>query len=193
MRPTQYATTADGLSIAYQDLGGSGPDLVWVTGTASHVELLWALPGWAHTLRRLSSFARVVWFDKRGAGLSDRTLGSGSLEERMEDIRAVIDAAGMASATLIGLSESGPICSVFAAAFPERVERLILVGTFAHNPGLMATASVFEDLWGQGTLLELIWAQGMKDKELLGRMERAMGTPRKIGRASCRERVSYHV
>jgi class 3 adenylate cyclase len=180
MGPTQYATTPDGLSIAYQDLGGSGPDLVWVTGTASHVELLWDLPGWAHTIRRLSSFARVVWFDKRGAGLSDRTLGSGSLEERMEDIRAVMDGVGMASATLIGLSESGPICSVFAAAFPERVDRLILVGTFAHNPGITATASMFEDLWGQGTLLELIWAQGMKDKELLGRMERAMGTPRSV-------------
>jgi class 3 adenylate cyclase len=178
---TQYATTADGLSIAFQDLGGSGPNLVWVTGTASHVELLWDLPGWAHTMRRLSSFARVVWFDKRGAGLSDRTLGLGSLEERMEDIRAVMDAAGMRSATIVGLSESGPICSVFAATFPERVERLVLVGTFAHNPAITATASAFEDSWGRGRLLRLIWARGMEDEELLGRIERAMGTPKSMG------------
>lgn len=177
---TKYATTADGLSIAYQQFGDHGPDVVWVTGTASHIELFWDLPGWAHTLRRLASFSRVTWFDKRGAGLSDRSLGAGSLEDRMEDIRAVMDAAGIGSAVLIGLSESAAICAVFAAAFPERVERLIIVAGYVHLPASADAAELFETSWGEGWLLESIWAQGMADRELLGRMERAMGTPRSM-------------
>jgi len=180
MPATRYATTADGLSIAYQQFGDSGPNVVWVTGTASHIELFWELPGWAYTLRRLSSFSRVTWFDKRGAGLSDRTLGSGSLEDRMEDIRAVMDAVGVKSAVLIGLSESAAICAVFAAAFPERVERLVVIAGWAHNPRVGDAAELFETSWGKGRLLEMIWAQGMTDWELLGRMERAMGTPRSM-------------
>ena len=174
---TQYATTADGLSIAFQDLGGEGPAVVWVTGTASHVELFWEIPGWAHVIRRLSGFSRFIWFDKRGAGLSDRMVGSGLLEERMEDIRAVMDTCGVASATLIGSSESGAICALYAATFPDRVDRLVLAGTWAHNPTIADAAQVFADSWGKGWLLEMLWAQGMRDKDLLGRMERAMGTP----------------
>ncbi|MDP1819976.1 MAG: adenylate/guanylate cyclase domain-containing protein [Acidimicrobiales bacterium] len=175
---TQYATTADGLSIAYQDLGGSGPAVIWVTGTASHIELFWQIPGWAHAIRSLASVSRFIWFDKRGAGLSDRTLGSGLLEDRMEDIRAVMDATGVESATLIGLSESGAICAMFAAAFPERVNQLILVSAWAHNPAMAESAHTFESSWGEGWLLEAIWAQGMGDPELMGQMERAMATPR---------------
>ena len=175
---TRYATTVDGLSIAYQDLGGTGPAVIWVTGTASHIELFWQIPGWAHAIRRLASVSRFIWFDKRGAGLSDRTLGSGLLEDRIEDIRAVMDATGVESATLIGLSESGAICTVFAAAFPERVHQLILLGAYAHNPTQAEAAHFFEDSWGEGQLLEMIWAQGMHDPDLLGQMERAMGTPR---------------
>jgi class 3 adenylate cyclase len=174
---TKYATTADGLSIAYQDLGGSGPPLLWLTGTASHVELLWEIPGWAHLIRRLSSACRFVWFDKRGAGLSDRTLGSGSLEDRAEDIRAVLDAVGLESAAIVGSSESGAIAAFFAAAHPERVDRLILLGAYAHAPLLADGASLFETSWGEGWLMEQIWAQGMDDRELLGRIERASATP----------------
>lgn len=175
---TKYATTADGLSIAYQDLGGSGPAVVWVTGTASHIELFWQIPGWAHAIRRLASVSRFIWFDKRGAGLSDRTLGSGLIEDRIEDIRTVMDATGVESATLMGLSEGGAICAVFAAAFPERVQQLILVGAYAHNPELAAAAQFFEDSWGEGWLLERIWAHGMGDPDLMGQIERAMATPR---------------
>ena len=177
---TWYATTADGLSIAYQDLGGSGPPVVWLTGTASHVELLWEIPGWAHLFRRLSSVTRFVWFDKRGAGLSDRTLGSGTLEDRTEDIRAVMDAVGLESATLVGSSESGPIAALFAATNPDRVARLILLGTYAHAPVLAESVELFEQLWGQGVLLGTIWAQGFDDQERLGRMERAMATPKGV-------------
>lgn len=175
---TKYATTVDGLSIAYQDLGGTGPAVIWVTGTASHIELFWQIPGWAYAIRRLASVSRFIWFDKRGAGLSDRSLGSGLMEDRMEDIRAVMDATGVQSATLIGLSESGAICAMFAAAFPDRVDRLVLVGAYAHNPAMAEVAQVFEDSWGEGWLLEMIWAQGMGDPELTGQMERAMATPR---------------
>lgn len=172
---TRYATTADGLSIAYQQFG-RGPHVVWVTGTASNVELFWELPGWAWTLRKLAERSTVTWFDKRGTGLSDRTLPSAALEDRMEDIRAVMDHAGIGSATLIGLSESGAMSAVFAAANPDRVERLVLVASWAHRPDVEG-ADLFEALWGQGILLESIWAQGFSDRELLGRMERAMGTP----------------
>ena len=174
---TKYATTADGLSIAYQDLGGSGPAVVWLTGTASHVELLWEIPGWAHLIRRLSLVSRFVWFDKRGAGLSDRTLGSGLLEDRIEDIRAVMDTVGLESAVIIGSSESGGIAALFAATHPQRVDQLIMVSSWAYAPALGEFSSVFEESWGEGVLMELAWAQGMRDQELLGRIERAMATP----------------
>ena len=171
---TRYATTSDGLSIAYQQFG-TGPHVVWVTGTASHVELFWEFPGWAHTLRRLAECCTVTWFDKRGTGLSDRGLVSTSLEDRMEDIRAVMDQAGIKSASVIGLSESGAMSALFAATFPERVERLVVVASWAYLPE--HAAALFEKHWGKGALLEAIWAQGCADKDLLGRIERAMGTP----------------
>lgn len=173
---TKYATTADGLSIAYQQFG-TGPHVVWVTGLGSHIEFFWEFPGWAHTLRQLAERCTVTWFDKRGAGLSDRTLPSTSLEDRMEDIRAVMDGAGVDSASLVGLSESGAMSALFAASYPERVERLVIVASWAHWPEAAASAELFEDSWGQGAVLEAIWAQGFADQETLGRIERAMGTP----------------
>ena len=178
MPATRYATTADGLSIAYQQFG-SGPHLVWVTGTASHVELFWELPGWANTLRRLSERRTVTWFDKRGTGLSDRVLLSESLEDRMADILAVMDEAGIESADLIGLSESGAMCALFAATHPDRVRQLVIVASWAHRPDVSA-ADLFDQHWGQGGLLEAVWAQGHPDRELLARMERAMGTPKSM-------------
>lgn len=181
---TRYATTADGLSIAYQQFGEGGPDVIWVTGTASHIELFWELPGWAHTLRHLSSFSRVIWFDKRGTGLSDRSLGSATLEDRMEDIRAVMDAAGVESAILIGLSESGPMSALFAATWPERVRKLALVASWASGPADPATTEFFathvSEVWGDGSVLEAVWARGIPDRALLGRIERAMGTPKSM-------------
>ena len=187
---TRYATTADGLSIAYQQFG-SGPHVVWVTGTASHVELFWELPGWAHTLQRLSERCTVTWFDKRGTGLSDRVLLSDSLEDRMADILAVMDDAGIESADLIGLSESGAMSALFAAAYPERVRRLAIVASWAYRPEPEG-ADMFDQYWGQGALLEAIWAQGHPDRELLGRMERAMGTPKSMG-ALLRANASFDV
>jgi pimeloyl-ACP methyl ester carboxylesterase len=127
---THYADS-DGVSIAYQ-VHGDGPlDLVFVPGFVSHVELFWEEPQAARFLRRLASFARVIVFDKRGQGLSDRQERPPTLEESMGDLRAVMEAAGCESAAIFGISEGGPMSALFAATYPERVSSLVLYGTFA--------------------------------------------------------------
>jgi pimeloyl-ACP methyl ester carboxylesterase/class 3 adenylate cyclase len=130
MPETRYARSGD-LSIAYQVVGDGPPDILFVSGFVSNVELMWDIPWINRMLERLTSMGRVVLFDKRGTGLSDRTLGSGSAEERMDDLRAVADAAGVQDAALIGLSEGGPLALLFATTYPERVRALVLWGTFA--------------------------------------------------------------
>ena len=133
MRPTtQYAQSGE-LSIAYQVIGDGPRDVLFIPGFVSNVELIWDRPVWAHLITRLAELGRFVFFDKRGTGLSDRTLGTGSAEDRMDDARAVADAAGIESATVIGLSEGGPLAILFATAFPERVQSLVLWGTFARG------------------------------------------------------------
>src|SRR4051812_10326252 len=127
---TQYAQSGD-LSIAYQVIGDGALDILFVPGFVSNVELMWDLPGWAHMLKRLSSVGRLIVFDKRGTGCSDRSMGTGSAEDRMDDLRAVADAAEVESAHLVGLSEGGPLAILFATTFPERVRSLVLWGTFA--------------------------------------------------------------
>jgi pimeloyl-ACP methyl ester carboxylesterase len=110
---------------------GHGPlDIVIVPGANSHVEFHHELPGFTAFLRRLCRFARVVTFDKRGQGLSDRVSGVPSLEERMDDVRAVMDAIGSQRAVLCGFSEGSAMSILFAATYPERVSHLILVGGF---------------------------------------------------------------
>ena len=127
---TRYAKSAD-VNIAYQ-VAGDGPlDLVLVPGFISHLELDWQGPGYAQMLDRLSSFARVIRFDKRGTGLSDRPGGLPDLESRMDDVRAVMDAAGTKRAALMGYSEGGPLSMLFAATYPERTTSLVLYGAYA--------------------------------------------------------------
>jgi pimeloyl-ACP methyl ester carboxylesterase len=126
----KYARSGD-VSIAYLAAGGPGPDLVLVFGWASNVDYLWGEPVAAPFLRRLGSFSRLIMLDRRGTGLSDRVSGLPSIEERMDDVRAVMDAAGSERAVLFGVSEGGPMCITFAATFPERTSALILHGTFA--------------------------------------------------------------
>jgi class 3 adenylate cyclase/pimeloyl-ACP methyl ester carboxylesterase len=127
---TRYAQSGD-VSIAYQ-VNGEGPvDLVVAPGTVSNVELLWSHPLFAAWRERLSSFARVILFDKRGTGLSDRVKSIPTLEERTDDIRAVMDAAGSERAVIMGVSEGAPMSIVFAATYPERTRGLILYGSFA--------------------------------------------------------------
>ena len=189
---TRYARSGD-VSIAYQ-VAGDGPlDVVFVPGFVSHVEFGWELPGWGPAWRRLASFARLIVFDKRGTGLSDRTMLVPTLEERMDDVRAVMDAAGSKRAALIGLSEGGPMALLFAATYPDRTSALVLWGSFARTaaapdypigyPDELA-ARVFEEVserWGEGEMLATIAFSRMPTdeptREFLGRVERNSATP----------------
>ncbi|MFO7591929.1 MAG: adenylate/guanylate cyclase domain-containing protein [Acidimicrobiia bacterium] len=127
---TQYAQSGD-LSIAYQVVGDGPIDILFVPGFVSNVELMWERPVFQTMLSRLGGMGRLVFFDKRGTGCSDRSLGTGSSEDRMDDLRAVAEAAGIESAVVIGISEGGPLAVLYAASFPERVRSLVLWGTFA--------------------------------------------------------------
>jgi pimeloyl-ACP methyl ester carboxylesterase len=127
MPETRYARSGD-VMIAYQVLGEGPFDVVFTPGTVSHVELYWEAAGVAALLRGVAEHARVMVFDKRGTGLSDRVAGAPTLEERSDDIRAVMDAAGSQRAALFGASEGVPMSVVFAAAHPERVSALVLYG-----------------------------------------------------------------
>lgn len=128
--PIRYAKSGE-VNIAYQ-ITGSGPfDLVLVSGFVSHLDNDWDHPASAQLLDRLGAFARLIRFDKRGTGLSDRTVGLPDLETRMDDVRAVMDAAASDTAALFGYSEGGPMSMLFAAAYPHRVRALVLYGTYA--------------------------------------------------------------
>jgi pimeloyl-ACP methyl ester carboxylesterase len=129
---TRYARSGD-VSIAYQVVGDGPRDLVFVPGWVSNIEAMWDDPAMAHVLHRLASFSRLILFDKRGTGLSDRvpTDELPSLETRMDDVRAVMDAAGSERAALFGHSEGGNMCMLFAATFPRRTAALVCFGVFA--------------------------------------------------------------
>ncbi len=128
---TRYARSGD-VHIAYQVVGEGPVDIVFVQGFISNLEVQWEEPGLAHLMTRLASFGRLILFDKRGSGLSDRVTEMPTLETRMEDVRAVMDAAGSRRAVLIGGSEGGPMSILFAATHPERTAALILYGAYAH-------------------------------------------------------------
>src|SRR5947207_1965804 len=129
---TRYAKNGD-VHIAYQVFGGGPLDLVVVHGFVANIELHWDFPDAARFYTRLGSFCRVICFDKRGTGLSDRDGGIATLEERMDDVRAVMDAAGSERAALFGQSEGGPMSILFAATYPERTRALVLYGAFARS------------------------------------------------------------
>ncbi len=135
MRPheTRYAKTADGVHIAYQVVGDGPVDMVFVMGWLSNIEVMWEEPDFARFLDRLSSFSRLILFDKRGVGLSDRVPEDRlpNLETRMDDVRAVMDAAGSERAVVFGVSEGGPMSMLFTATYPERTVALVLYGTAA--------------------------------------------------------------
>ncbi len=125
-----YAKSGE-VNIAYQVTGAGPFDLVLVSGFVSHLDNDWDHPASAHLLNRLGAFARLIRFDKRGTGLSDRSVGLPDLETRMDDVRAVMDAAGSDTAALFGYSEGGPMSMLFAATYPQRVRALVLYGTYA--------------------------------------------------------------
>jgi class 3 adenylate cyclase/pimeloyl-ACP methyl ester carboxylesterase len=127
---TRYAKSGD-VSIAYQ-VAGEGPfDVVLVPGSLSHVEMGWTVPSWARWRHGLAEFSRLIIFDKRGTGMSDRLTESTTFEQRMDDIRAVMDAAGSERAALVGTSEGAPMAVLFAATYPARATALVLYGSFA--------------------------------------------------------------
>jgi len=129
---TMYARSGD-VNIAYQVIGDAPLDLVFVMGWVSHLEYFWREPNFARFLLRLASFSRLILFDKRGTGLSDRVPINQlpTLEQRMDDVRAVMNAVGSERAALCGVSEGGPMCSLFAATYPEKTLALVMIGTYA--------------------------------------------------------------
>ncbi len=133
MQPeTRYARSGE-VNIAYQVVGSGALDLVFVMGWVSHLDYFWEEPSFARFLHRLAAFSRLILFDKRGTGLSDRVPDSElpTLEQRMDDVRAVMDAVGSERAALLGVSEGGPMCALFAATYPERTSALIMYGSYA--------------------------------------------------------------
>jgi pimeloyl-ACP methyl ester carboxylesterase len=155
---TRYALSAD-VSIAYQVMGDGPVDLILVPGFMSHIEFQHELAGWTAFLRRLSKFARVVTFDKRGQGLSDRISDAPSLEQRMDDVRAIMDAIGSKRATLFGHSEGCAMSVLFAATYRKRVSKLILFGGYGRRDlpdDFDQVISKRVKLWGTGATMKRV-------------------------------------
>ena len=183
----RYARSGD-VHIAYRVFGEGPRDLVLIPGTLSHAELYWELPINQYLLKRFTSFARVIVFDKRGQGLSDR-VGEQTLEERIGDVRAVMDAVGSARATIFGWSEGGSMSLMFSATFPERTSALVLCGSFASiaaGPWAIRRErwdkilGLLETRWGQGVLVPFNAPSRQDDQAFVqwfGRLERASSSP----------------
>jgi pimeloyl-ACP methyl ester carboxylesterase len=188
---TRYAKSG-ALNIAYQIFGEGDVDMVFIPGWASNVENIWTLPEFAAFARELAKFARVILLDRRGTGLSDPVPDPPTFEERMDDVRAVLDAAGWKRAAIWGVSEGGPMAILFAATYPERVRALLLYGTFArfaraedYAPGyprafIDGWLPTIEDTWGTGVMSRQFVPSRANDPaemRLLARLERLAMSP----------------
>ena len=186
---TRYAQSGD-VNIAYQVMGDGPIDIILVPGLTSNIEMFHELPGYTATLRRLARFARIITFDKRGQGLSDRMSGAPSLEQRMDDVRTVMDETGAQRAAILSFSEGACMSALFAATYPERVSHLILFGGFSRSADLRPkglTSTQLEDRlayrvknWGNGDILKAVLpscAQEPNALAMLARMERLCSTP----------------
>ncbi len=180
----RYARSGE-FDIAYMTMGEGPLDIVIAPGMWSHLEAMWPLlgPGMA----ALSQGARVITFDKRGQGMSDRMVGAPTLEERMDDIRAVMDAAGSERAVLFGTSEGGPMTLLFAASHPDRVLGLVIAASFAKlDPdGESAVGELFDRLpanWGKGFSKDLIFPDAPVSREQCAQIERLSSTPGNVAR-----------
>ena len=162
MPAIRYARSGD-VHVAYQVVGDGPVDIVFVEGFVTNRHVVWEQPSYRRFVERLGSFARVILFDKRGMGLSDR-VQAGTLEERMDDVRAVMDAVGSERASLIGESEGGPLSMLFAAAHPERTLALVLAGAEVKE-------EITEDWpWGESTREEF-------EESMVGLPERWSAVP----------------
>src|SRR5437764_576620 len=197
--PTRYATSGDS-SIAYQVVGDGPIDIVLVLGFATHLELQWEAAPFARFCERMGSFARLIVFDKRGTGLSDPVAEVPTLEQRIDDVRAVMDAAGSERAALFGVSEGGPMSVLFAATHPERVAALVLYGAMARtteapdypwaSPAEALRESAREFLapsWGRDSeaLVALFAPSLAADPDVLAaneRLERSAASPGMVGK-----------
>ena len=186
---TRYATSGD-VSIAYQVVGDGPFDVVLAPGLLSHVELGWTVPVAARPRERLAEFARLILFDKRGVGMSDRVTGVPTLEERMDDVRAVMDAAGSSRAAIMGTSAGAPMSLLFAATYPERTAALVLWGGMARmmwapdypwgttEEQYRAFAARDEQLFGsEQESVELLRSWGTPDAEALSQLYRRSTSP----------------
>ena len=191
--PIQYAANGD-VHIAYQVLGEGPLDLVFVAGAITNLEVLWEMSDYRRACERLASFARLILFDKRGMGLSDR-VRVGTLEERMDDMRAILDAVGSKTTVLMGVSEGGPMSILFAATYPDRTRGLVLCGAEVKEettddwPWGEATREEFEEWmdlegvvarWGKGLGADLFAPTRKGDPQLreqFGRLQVQSATP----------------
>ncbi len=205
MQPeTHYAKSGD-VNIAYQVTGSGSLDIVLVPGWVSHVEHAWEEPSFAGFLHRLASFSRLIFLDRRGTGLSDPVTGMPTLEERMDDVRAVMDATGSERAALFGISEGGPMCSLFAATYPERTIALALYGTMAKGQrdadypwGVTDDQAIrfldrIEREWGKGMTPRIFApsiAQDERQVRAWAKFERPSATSRPDGQALARNRFA---
>jgi class 3 adenylate cyclase len=205
MRPpeTRYARSGE-VNIAYQIVGEGSLDLVYVMGWVSHLDYFWEEPSFARFLKRLASFSRLILFDKRGTGLSDRVSLNElpTLEQRMDDVRAVMDAAGSKTATIYGWSEGGQMSLMFAAIHAERTSALVLYGSYAclNTDELTVPPAVFERFleyleahWGEGVLVAINAPSRRDDKAVVqwfAEIERAGASP---GSILALQRANYQI
>jgi class 3 adenylate cyclase len=194
---TRYAKSGT-VNIAYQVVGEGAIDLVFIPGFISHIDLYWALPGFPEFVEHLTSFSRLILFDKRGTGLSDPVTELPTLEQRMDDLLAVLDAVGSKHPALLGMSEGGPLSILFSATHPDRTAALILCGSCAAFPGWRGGRSVpwmtadeveawrqrGDDVlehWGEGRSIDWfapsLATGGRLRRRLLGTFERAAASP----------------
>jgi class 3 adenylate cyclase len=192
----RYAKSGD-LHIAYTVQGDGPIDLVWIPPWVSQVEYLWSEPSLERVMTRLTGFARVITFDRRGSGLSDPLFGAPTLEDQMDDVLAVMDAAGSERAAICGTLEGGPMASLFAATFPERTNALVLYATFARAtwapgyewawPAEMRDTHMDDLLshWGEGWVAGSVAPSQQDDPSFMewaGRLERLAASPGTIRR-----------
>jgi len=157
--PVTSFAKSGGLHIAYQVVGDGPADLIFIPALFNHVESYWEEPSVARFLHRLASFSRLIIFDKRGTGMSDRVPGTPGLEERIDDVTAVLEAVGSRRTALFGISEGGSIAALFAATYPEAVAALVVMGSGAvgfvteDEAEALIAVGAFESAWGSGGML----------------------------------------